>query len=78
MAAWQAWFAGIADRLVDSGNPLANGLEVTKEGSRELTPGAGAATGYTIISAADRADAVRQLAGCPAAAAVRLYEAVPM
>jgi hypothetical protein len=78
MAAWQAWFASIGDRLVDSGNPLANGLEVMKSGSRALTAEMGPATGYTIISAADHADAARLLEGCPAIAAIRLYEAMAM
>jgi hypothetical protein len=77
-AAWQAWFVRVGDRLVDSGNPLGHGLEVTESGSRELAVDAGAATGYTIISAEDRADAERLLEGCPFVSSVRLYEAMTM
>lgn len=78
MAAWAAWFAKVGDRLVDSGNPLGNGVEVTKMGSRELTVESGAATGYTIISAVDRADAERLLETCPSTSSIRLYEAMAM
>ncbi|MEI6358242.1 MAG: hypothetical protein WCP53_14240 [Verrucomicrobiota bacterium] len=78
MAAWQGWFAKVADRFVDSGNPLGNCLEVTKTGSRELSPDMGAATGYSIISAASREEAERLLEGCPIISSARLYEAMQM
>jgi hypothetical protein len=78
MGAWQRWFASIGDRFVDSGNPLGNCLEVTKTGTRELSPDMGAATGYSIISAESREDAERLLAGCPIVASVRIYEAMAM
>lgn len=77
-AAWLAWFAKVGDRVVDSGNPLANGLEVTKTGRRELSPEMGAATGYSILSAESREEAERLLEGCPFVTGVRLYEAMPM
>jgi len=78
MNAWQSWFARVGDRFVDSGNPLGHCLEVTKEGSRELSPDQGAATGYSIVSAATREEAERLLEGCPFTASVRVYEAMPM
>jgi hypothetical protein len=77
-AAVQAWFARVGDRLVDSGNPLGNCLEVSPTGRRELSPDQGAATGYSIISAESREDAERLLEGSPMATSVRLYEAMPM
>jgi hypothetical protein len=77
-AAWQSWFAGVGDRVVDSGNPLGGCLEVTRTGRRELSPDTGAATGYSIISAQDRAEAERLLEGCPFATSVRICEAMPM
>jgi hypothetical protein len=77
-AAVQAWFASVGDRLVDSGNPLVHCLEVSPTGNRELSPDQGAATGYSIISAESRDDAVRLLEGCPMATRVQLYEAMPM
>lgn len=78
MAAWMAWFEKVGDRIVDSGNPLGNCLEVTKTGSRDVTPEMGAATGYSILSADTREDAERLLEGCPIIASVRLYEAMAM
>ena len=78
MDAWQAWFAKVGDRLVDSGNPFAAGVEVTHTGSRELSNGDGGATGYSIISAASREEAEQLLADCPFSSSVRLYEASAM
>ena len=78
VAAWTAWFAKVADHIVDSGNPLGNCLEVTPTGSRELSPDQGAAGGYTILSAASRDEAERLLEGCPIITSVRLYEAMSM
>lgn len=78
MGAWQRWFARVGDRFVDSGNPLGNCLEITKTGTRELSPDMGAATGYSIISAESREEAERLLEGCPIISSVRLYEAMTM
>jgi len=78
MGAWQAWFAKVGDRFVDSGNPLGNCVEVTPTGSRELSPEEGAATGYSIISAESREEAEHLLEGCPIISSVRLYEAMAM
>ncbi len=76
--AWQSWFARVGDRFLDSGNPLASCLEVTRTGSRDLSPDQGAATGYSIISAESREEAERLLEGCPFVTSVRLYEAMAM
>ena len=77
-AAWQTWFATVGERFVDSGNPLGNCIEVTKSGSNGLSPDQGAATGYSIISAESREEAVRLLDDCPFITSVRLYEALTM
>lgn len=76
--AWQRWFAVVADRIVDSGNPFSAGREVTPDGSVELTPEMSPAVGYTIVSAADMAEAERLLEGCPIIESVRVYEAAAM
>lgn len=78
MGAWQGWFATIGDRFVDSGNPLANCLEVTKSGSREVSPADGAPTGYCLVSADSREDAERLLEGCPIITSVQVLEAMAM
>jgi hypothetical protein len=78
MEAWRAWFERVADRIVDSGNPLGDCLEVTPTGSRAVAPQQGAAVGYAILSAESLEDARRLLEGCPIGEAVRLHEALPM
>ena len=78
MAAWMAWFAKVGDRFADMGSPLGNCLEVTKTGTRDLSPDMGAATGYSILSAESREDAERLLEGCPIISSVRLYEEMSM
>jgi hypothetical protein len=78
MDAWQRWFDKVGERFVDSGNPLGACLEVTPTGSRDISADQGAATGYSIISAESRDEALRLLEGCPSAASVRVYEAMAM
>jgi hypothetical protein len=78
MDAWQSWFAKVGDRLVDSGNPLGDGLEVTTSGARALDHDPGAATGYSILSATSLDEARALLDGCPFNSTVRVYEAVAM
>lgn len=78
MAAWQGWFAKVGDRFADIGSPLGNCLEVTRTGTRELSPDTGAATGYSILSAESREEAERLLEGCPIISSVRLYERMAM
>lgn len=78
MDAWQAWFARVGDRFIDSGTPLRTGTEVTRAGSRDLTPADVAATGYSIVSAASREEAEALLADCPYASSVRVYESMAM
>ena len=73
--AWQRWFAGLGDRVVDSGNPLGACLEITRTGSRELLPEEGAPTGYSLISAESLDDAKRLIAGCPFVTAIQICEA---
>jgi hypothetical protein len=77
-SAWQQWFAKVGDRVVDSGNPLGNCVEVAANRRRELSPDQGAATGYSIVSAESLADAERLLEGCPVVTSVRIYEAMAM
>jgi hypothetical protein len=76
--AWQAWFARIGDRFIDSGTPFGAGVEVTRGGTRELTSADGVATGYSIVSAASLEEAEALLADCPYASSVRVYESMAM
>lgn len=71
------WWSSIQDHVVDSGNPLFNGRNVTKDGSvSELTLDMTPALGYSIVQAASIDEAVQLLAGSPMD--MWVYEAVPM
>ncbi len=78
MDGWTAWFATIADHVIDSGNPFGPGREVTKSGVSELTAETPPAAGYTIVSADDMDGALKLLDGCPIIHSVRVYEAMAM
>jgi hypothetical protein len=78
MDAWMAWFAEIADSVVDRGAPLGPGREVTPTGARDLPTGADAATGYTVVEAESMEAAEKLLEHCPIITSVRVYEAMQM
>lgn len=78
MDAWMAWFGEISDSVVDQGAPFGPGREVTPAGARDLPAGPDAATGYTVVEAADMAAAEKLLEHCPIITSVRIYEARPM
>ncbi|MDV7144575.1 hypothetical protein R3X27_18000 [Tropicimonas sp. TH_r6] len=64
MEAWQAWYAGMGDAVVDGGNPVGQSWTV-KQGSVEQTGGANPISGYTLIQAPDMVTAVNYAKGCP-------------
>ena len=78
MNAWMAWFGEIADSVVDQGAPFGPGREVTPTGARDIPAGPEAATGYTVVEAADMAAAEKLLEHCPIITSVRIYEAMQM
>ncbi len=75
--AHRAWWSSIQDHVVDSGNPLVHGCNVTRSGTvSELTADQSPALGYSIVQAESIDDAVALLAGCPMD--MWVYEAMPM
>lgn len=75
--AHQAWWSSIRDHVVDSGNPLFNGRNVTHDGTvTELAAEGPSALGYSVVQAASIDDAVALLADCPMD--MWVYEAMPM
>lgn len=75
---WMNWFGTIGENLVDVGNPF-NGGKLVKGGeSSDLSSFADFVGGYSLISAADIDEAVSIAKGCPSAAGVRVFEAIPM
>ena len=76
--AWGAWFASIADHIVDAGSPFGAAREITKDGTTDLPLDLDAFTGYTIINAADFEQATAIAATCPFIAGIRVYETMAM
>ena len=78
MDAWNKWFASIADKIVDGGNPFGPGREITPTGTKKLPQDKNAITGYLIINA-DNVDEAEKIAkNCPIITGVRVYEAMSM
>jgi hypothetical protein len=75
--AHRAWWSSIQDHVVDSGNPLFNGRNVTRDRSvTELTAAESPALGYSIVEAESIDAAIGLLAECPMD--MWVYEAMPM
>lgn len=80
MGQWMAWAGRVGDGMVDFGTPLANGVQVTPDGtsasSREVV-------GYTILEADDM-DAALALAkdhphlNMPGGCSIEVHEAQPV
>jgi hypothetical protein len=71
------WWSSIQDHVVDSGNPLFNGRNVTRDGTvTEISADMEPPLGYSIVQAESMDEAVALLGGCPMD--MWVYEAVPM
>ncbi|MGW5237885.1 hypothetical protein ACWEOW_03035 [Monashia sp. NPDC004114] len=75
--AQKAWWSSMQGHVVDSGNPLFNGHDVSKDGAvaqigADLPP----ALGYSIVQAESMDAAVSLLESCPMD--MWVYEAMPM
>src|SRR5262245_8819120 len=80
MHAWGGWFGQLGASLVDGGNPVGKAATV-KNGSTVDGGGANPATGYSIIEASSRDEAVAKAKGCPLLASggsVEVAEILPM
>ena len=79
--AWGKWFGQLGDKLVDPGNPFADGGQAVHAGGVMAAEGK-LATGYTIVNADSMDEATEMAKGCPLIAdkhsAVCVYEALPM
>lgn len=80
-AEWGKWFGGLADKIVDAGNPFKDGgMAVEKSGVSKIVNYP--STGYSIVKAESMDDAVEMAKGCPVLnepdGAVRVYETLPM
>ncbi len=78
MQAVGKWFQSIGDKTVDSGNPLGPGIEVTRDGTKELPPGPDSLSGYMIINAENIEEAEKIAKAFPIITGMRVYEAMSM
>ena len=78
MEKWNQWFATFEDKIVEWGNPFAQGYEVTAEKTIKLTPEQYPATGYTTVEVTNFAEAEAIAKRCPSSSGLRVYEAVLM
>jgi hypothetical protein len=80
MEAWMGWFGTLGDAVVDMGNPFGAACSITADGAVS-DGGASGLTGYSIIEAADLADAAAKAKGCPVLSnggGLQVYEAAPV
>jgi hypothetical protein len=78
--AWMGWFGSLGDAVVDMGNPFGASCSIAADGAVRDGAKAGL-TGYSIIDAADLADAAAKAKGCPVLAnggGLEVYEATPV
>lgn len=82
MDKWMAWFDSFKDKMVDGGNPFGpEAKSVSSQGIESIVADNLAATGYTIINAADMNEAAMIAKTCPVLSedgTVHIYEAMPM
>ncbi len=77
LQAHMKWWSSIEKHVVDSGNPLFNGRNVTKDGEiTEMSDGMQPALGYSIVQAESMDEALSLLRDCPTD--MWVYEAMPM
>jgi len=65
MDAWGAWLGGMGAAVIDGGNPVGPSRTVRPDGSVTDNGGANPASGYSLVEAADEADALKKAKGCP-------------
>ena len=64
MQAWERWFGGLGQAVVDGGNPFGPSKSVAADGSVK-DGGPSGLTGYSILKADDLAKAADMAKGCP-------------
>jgi hypothetical protein len=76
MGAWGKWFASIADRILEQ-EGLGSAREISHDGTKELSPETGAATGYIIFNAKSIEEAEEIAKGCPIISSNVIQEIMP-
>ena len=65
MDAWGKWFGSMGSAVVDGGNPVGQSFTVQSNGSVVDNGGANPVSGYSLIEASDRDDAIAKAKTCP-------------
>lgn len=81
MDAWGAWFGSMGASIIDGGNPVGQSSTVKSDGSIAPNGGSNPASGYSLIEAANLAEAHQKAKGCPILAAggsIEVAEAIDM
>lgn len=76
--AWMDWFSSVGDAMVDSGNPMSSGVEVTPDAVTTLELGLDSYTGYSIINAEDMDAAIALAKTNPMITSVVVYDLARM
>ena len=76
--AWMDWFASVGEAMVDSGNAMSSGVEVTPDVVTPIETGLESFTGYSIINADTMDDAVALAKTNPMITSVVVYDLARM
>lgn len=76
--AWMSWFDTHAHRMIDSGNPIGAGAEITPNASHSIEPGPDSLTGYSILDADSMDEAMELARTNPMITSVIVYELARM
>lgn len=76
--AWMSWFATMGDRMIDSGNPMSGGAEVTPQGVQPIETGLESLSGYSILNAESADEAIALAKTNPMITSVIVYELARM
>ena len=75
---WMEWFSQVGESMVDSGNPMTGGVEVTPDAVHEIELGTESFTGYSIVNAESMEAAVELAKTNPMITSVVVYELARM
>lgn len=78
MEAWGLWFASLADKLIDNGNILTGGREISHSGTQELPLSLDSLTGYSVIRAENLDEAEKIAQECPITTSIKVYETLEL
>jgi hypothetical protein len=76
--AWMHWFDTHANNMIDSGNPITAGVEITPDATEEIESGLDSLTGYSILNADNLDEAIAIARTNPMITSVLVYELARM